>query len=225
MIVDGQDTRELVTNLSGPPYNGICLIQTHYRDFEDLTGYGTGFLVTPNRIATAGHVLWNRIGDNVLQRQLPDRISVFLGEGLYEGHPELAWTIDPATAVAVHPDFRAGNTGLDVAWMRLPVQLDMALPTFSFPGDLTIGEPLTLGGYPVDRSPFGAYEGRGAVRTLNKPCFAHSIDSAEGQSGAPVRAMRAGGWNVIGIHSGEDDDRLNNCAVALTPSVVKWLRT
>jgi V8-like Glu-specific endopeptidase len=228
VIVDGQDTRTIRNDLTASPYSAIGLIQTFYRDFPDAIGYGTAFLIGQGRLASAAHVFWNDLDGTTPTMRMPDSVKVFIGEGLFQGHPELAFEIDdPATAVRVHPNFVDGDITCDMATFDLVGAPSVALPLLGFPADLAPGEVLTLSGYPIDLSPFGAYEGRGPLADLGTPVFEHQVDSAEGQSGAPVRVQRGGAWQVIGIHLGDGDPGADgaarNRALALSRPVISWL--
>lgn len=230
MIVYGEDSRRLVPDLSDPPHSAICYLQAEYDDFPDIRGYGTGFLLGHGRIATAGHVLWNDLLGALEEPIMPDRVRVYLGEGLYQGHPELTWTLDPRTTGKIHPQFLQGRSAYDLARLQLPRNPGHALSILGFPADLRAGERLCISGYPM-RTPqsgaFGAYEGDGALATLGAQSFDHEVDTDEGQSGAPVRVRRRGVWHVIGVHVGNapvgDDGIARNRAVALTAAMVTWL--
>lgn len=224
MIVNG-DNRVAVTDLTVRPHCATCLIQTRYDAHGGVVGFGTGFLVGPGRLATAAHVLWNDVDGREEQKRLPDRVEIFLGEGLLAGHPQLAWTLQPTAANnPAHPDYVSGASGFrtrDVARLQLPDSPRAPLAVLGFPANLQVGETVAVGGYPTELGPFGHYEGSGALASLGQPVFQHQADTSHGQSGAPVRVQRNGGWSVVGIHLGDDDTK--NRALALTPPIMAWL--
>jgi V8-like Glu-specific endopeptidase len=228
MIVDGRDTRTIQFGLDVAPHTAIALVQTFYQDHPNIVGYGTAFLIGPGRLATAAHLFWNDLDGHVVAPRMPDVVKLFIGEGLFQGHPELAFEIDdPAAAIRVHPDFKAGAATADMATIDLADAPRAALPLLPFPANLSAGERLTISGYPVDLAPFGDYEGFGPLADLNAPVFEHQVDTAQGQSGAPVRVQRVGAWQAIGIHLGDGDagpdGAARNRALALTPDVISWL--
>lgn len=228
MIINGDD-REAVIDLSVRPHAATCLIQTRYDRYAGVVGFGTGFLVGPGRLATAAHVLWNNVDGRTKQtKRLPDTIEVFLGEGLFASNPQLTWTLrpDPGNNPA-HPDFVAGNRDSDVAKLTIPDTSRAPLAMLGFPANLAAGEAVAVGGYPTQKQPFGHYESTGPLATLNVPVFQHQVDTTHGQSGAPVRVQRNGGWSVIGVHLGDDAVSAGgapmNRALALTPAIMTWL--
>jgi V8-like Glu-specific endopeptidase len=229
VIING-DTRSRVIDLAVRPHSATCLIQTRYTAYPNVLGIGTGFLVGQGRLATAAHVLWNDVdGRTKGKRRLPDVVEIYLGQGVIAGHPELAWTLTPtADDNPVHPEYIAGDKAHDVAKLQLPVTPAAPLGIIGFPSDLKAGEAVTVGGFPTDRKPFGHYEGTGPLGSLAEPVFQHQADAEHGQSGAPVRIQRNGGWTVIGIHVGDHDEpgpggAPMNRAIALTPPLVSWL--
>jgi V8-like Glu-specific endopeptidase len=192
-------------------------------------GFGTGFLVGQGRLATAAHVLWNDVDGRESAPCLPDVLEIYLGQGVLAGYPQLAWTLTPdPSRNPAHPDFIKGDRTRDVARLQLPVVPTAPLSVLGFPANLVAGEQVTIGGYPTDLVPFGHYEGAGPLGNLATPVFQHQVETGHGQSGAPVRVKRDGGWTVIGIHLGEDDNLgpgggPMNRALALTPAIVAWL--
>ena len=217
--------RQRLNDLSGPPHSGIALIQAVYPTARDVTYYGTAFLVGQGRFATAGHMLWDT-PQNALEPMVPESVTLFLGEGLYAGHPHLVFRIDPAgPAVRVHPDFMAGDGDRDLATLQVPGVPAAPLPVLGFPGDLKAGEAVTLSGYPIDYKPFGAYQGQGPLADLKAPVFTYQMDSSRGDSGAPVRVVRNDVWQAIGLHLGQAQSGGGPLkrALALTPEIVAWL--
>jgi V8-like Glu-specific endopeptidase len=222
-VIIGDDNRRQITDLTAAPHSGICLIQARYDHFPDVIGRGTGFLVGPRRLATAGHVLWNDVESNATRNVLPDRLEIFLGEGFYAGHDNLVFTLEPAADVCVvHPDFVAGNDDMDLGRIDLPATSVAPLPVLGFPADLQIGESLTISGFPADLRPFRYYEGDGPLRDIAGPVFRHQVDTTEGQSGSAVRVARAGAWRVVGVHLGDAGQDMNR-ALALTGNLAGWL--
>lgn len=224
--------RTPVLDLSVRPHSATCLIQTRYQNFPNVVGFGTGFLVGQGRIATAAHVLWNDVDGGSQNKRFPDLIEIYLGRGIYEGFSDLIWKVSPQTAAVVaHPKFVAGDRDHDVGRLQLPTIPTAPLSVLGFPGDLKAGETLTVGGYPTQLSPFGHYEGSGPLVGLNtqEPVFQHRAPTSHGQSGAPVRVLRDGGWTAVGIHLGEAGlgagGALVNRALALSPEIVNWLLT
>jgi V8-like Glu-specific endopeptidase len=218
--------RTLVADLSLRPYSAICLIQTRYANHPGVVGFGTGFLVGQGRLATAAHVLWNDVDGLSQNKRLPDTVEIYLGQGIFQGFAHLAWTLTPTAAKnPAHPNYLKGDRDSDVARLQLPDNPTAPLSVLGFPATLAPGEPVTVSGYPTELNPFGHYEGSGPLVGLATPVFQHQAPTSHGQSGAPVRVMRDGGWTVVGIHLGDagPGDADLNRALALTPAIVNWL--
>jgi V8-like Glu-specific endopeptidase len=234
MIIGNVDERSIEYGLDAAPHNAIALVQTLYDDHSELTGYGTAFLIGGGRLVTAGHVLWNNLDGKSVRNRLPDRIKLYVGAGLFESRPELVFEINNVGGAGhVHPNFESsGLSQWDVATIDVfPTARTLpqaTLPLLTFPGRIVAGRSVTISGYPIDRSPFGAYEGLGALADTAVPIFEHQADTAPGQSGAPVRIKRDGVWQAIGIHLGDGVEGApgasRNRALALTPEIIGWLR-
>lgn len=221
-----QDPRTQITDLAGPPFTGICLLQARYSGFAGVVGYGTGFLVEPGRLATAGHVIWNDLDGAATSPLYPDFLDVFLGDGLYHENTHLSWTFSfPTTAITVHSEFLAGDDTYDIAKITLPQQMTGVLSLVDFPGILQVGDEVTISGYPTACSPFGEWEASGVLNSTDLPLFQHRVETSVGQSGAPVRLYRDGTWVVVGIHLSANEGAgagVNNAA-AITPTIREWL--
>ncbi|MCE3290878.1 MAG: hypothetical protein K0R83_2890, partial [Caulobacter sp.] len=128
---------------------------------------------------------------------------------------------------AVHPGHRSTGDGYDLARLNLPDNISAPLAVLGLARDMRPGDQATIGGFPAEAEPFGHYEGSGPIVTTDNALFRHQIDTTIGQSGAPVRVFRNGGWAVIGVHLAEADQAPNgaptNKALALTPDRLAWL--
>jgi V8-like Glu-specific endopeptidase len=221
-------SRTPVADLGVRPHSATCLIQTRYANFPGVVGFGTGFLVGQGRIATAAHVLWNDVDGQAQNKRLPDTVEIYVGKGIFQGFAHLAWTLEPTAAKnPAHPNYLNGDRDSDIAKLQLPDNPTAPLSVLGFPATLTPGEPVKVGGYPTQLTPFGHYEGSGPLVGLTTPVFQHQAPTSHGQSGAPVRVLRDGGWTVVGVHLGEADAGADgatvNRALALTPAIVNWL--
>lgn len=217
-----------VTDLSVRPHSATCLIQTRYSGLDGVLGIGTGFLIGQGRVATAAHVLWNDADGHFHNKRLPDIVEVYLGQGIYEGYGSLTWKLHPTSRDnPAHPGFIKGDRTCDVARLQLPENPTAPLSVMGFPANLNLGETVTVGGFPSQLKPFGHYECSGSLANLHTPVFGHQAPTIHGQSGAPVRVKRDGGWTVVGVHVGKADleqgGSASSRAVALTPTIVNWL--
>lgn len=215
-------------DLSVRPHSATCLIQTRYVNFPGVVGFGTGFLVGQGRLATAAHVLWNDVDGAASSKRLPDTIEIYLGQGVFQGFGRLVWTLNPSgTKNPAHPKYIGGDRDCDIAKLQLPENPVAPLSVLGFPAALTLGEAVTVGGYPTELAPFGHYEGSGPLVGLGTPVLQHQAPTSHGQSGAPVRVLRDGSWTVVGVHLGEagagPGGGTVNRALALTPAIVSWL--
>ena len=158
----------------------------------------TGFLVAPDRVATAAHCLYStRLGRFIP----PGSVHVLLGYhgGGYDGHGVGATY---ATADGFDPRRPAETRGADVALVTLAAPL--AGPVLAT-GAERHGRAV-LGGYQQDRAEVVAADLdcriEGSARDGGgRRLLVHDCAATRGSSGAPVLVRAAdGAWRVIGVH-------------------------
>jgi glutamyl endopeptidase len=216
------------------PFNTICYIQV--RNPGGFSAWGSGNLVTPRVLLTAGHVL--RGAGN---RQL--RITP--GAAFDSPQPALRSTGSPSSQIVnrshfrMRPDF-VGCTATDYGLVILPRAFNR--PTRFMPLQARAASRsairTTIAGFPGDKqriqngTMWRHSDGIETVATTDG-LLRHRIDTMPGSSGSPIWLLGAGDTRIqIGVHiggTGCDSVRTRNIAVRITDSVLaqiaNWCRT
>lgn len=195
-VILGTDDRVRITATTNVPWRRVCALRISFP--SGSTYRGTGFLIGPRAVATAGH-------------------CVFL-------HDQGGWArqveVIPGANGTARPYGQAVSTSLrsvagwvnskkpesDYGCIVLPPGAfgGRSLGSFgcaNFDAAKIVAQPAVLGGYPGDK-PFAELWGMSRViKTVTAKTLIYDIDSMGGQSGAPVYVMRAGQRYVVGIHN------------------------
>jgi V8-like Glu-specific endopeptidase len=214
----GADERKRVHETAMYPWRTICQLHIFSRTGDEFIG--TGWLIGPRTIVTAGHCLYlPELGG------WADRIVVtparngndrpFSSVSTTKFHSVRGWTVD-------------GRREHDYGVIWLPE--DQALPeigTFGysiFETPKLVGGYVNLAGYPADKDD-GTTLWWSARRSLSvdRDVLHYDADTAAGQSGAPVwRLDPSSGRRVaVGIHT--NGARTGNSAVRINHRVFKNL--
>jgi V8-like Glu-specific endopeptidase len=194
----GADDRTRVSSTANSPWRWICHLAITARN--GATFLGTGFLIGPRTVATAGHcVHMPGQGDWV------EQVVVTPGRDA-SARPFGAVVSTVFRAAAGWMD--GGDRGNDYGAVFLPEGFDAA-PSGACDLDALDdaalhGARLNLAGYPGDK-PSGTlwYQGRRAA-ALDPGTILYSGGAAGGTSGAPVWLAKGGTRVVVGIHAGGD---------------------
>lgn len=194
-VVIGFDDRTQITNTTVVPWRWICSLRITAGDGS--TFIGTGWLVAPRTVITAGHCVfianhggWVRSievapGRNGAQRPLGRCTSTSF-------RSVVGWT-------------QFGHRNYDYGAIILPRDCGFGqLGGFGFAAlsDATLRAlRLNLAGYPGDK-PDGTmwYHARN-TKSVTSRTIVYDIDTAGGQSGAPVWRNVNGVRHVVGIHT------------------------
>lgn len=233
-VVNDPDRRRQITDTLQVPYRWICYLDITYTDpgqrYAEAHRAGTGVLVGPRHVLTAGHNLLSDDG-----RLKAVRVTVMPGRNGSKkplgAHDAKKWDIHPSWVSKGRSDRR-----FDYAL----VTLEDAIGTSSFKalGNTPLGywgdpkrgagtrrdvlDPARLGGtvvnvagYPGDRSEGTAWTGSGPIRGPMAPgrggeilaadrLVLHAVDTEKGQSGGPVWVWYPTSRRrcLVGIHIG-----------------------
>lgn len=197
----GTDERTRVTNTQDYPFRCICsLIITANTGNQYI---GTGWLVAPRLLLTAGHCVY--MAD---ENGWPSQIEVIPGrdESNYPYGSVIAtdlrsvtgWTVDGDRdydyGAILLPDTR--RLGDELGWFGYTVRPDNYFP----------GIDLNLAGYPGDGGPAGIdgtqWQDHRQVKQVNARQITYEIDTYGGQSGAPVWETTTDGSRYgVAIHT------------------------
>lgn len=218
-IVIGADDRVPVADVSIYPWRCICSLQITAADGSQWSG--SGWLVAPRLIVTAGHVVYMETHGGWVRE-----IRVRAG----------------ATAIgAAAPDVLANQFRSVTGWVRdgdydydygaivlppeRPLGNELGYFGLGYPdASWLMGVELNLSGYPADKPPDTQwYHSRRAIQVSNRQIL-YNIDTAGGQSGAPVWVTLPEGRFVVGVHS--SGHVTGNSAVritaALAGNLLRW---
>ncbi|RKL17174.1 hypothetical protein BFJ68_g4681 [Fusarium oxysporum] len=210
----GEDLRQLVDPhdfQEGGKYRSIVKIQSRFQDRGDQTWMmGTGWLIRPDLLVTAGHVVhdWGRkLGP-------ADQIKCYIGYNGKQsvGSPQVQARYGAKVVTPVEWIEGSSNRAKDVAFIQLDRPFTGNLRIFSYVKTPEAGDGTYLGvvGYPGDQTledEQGAqmYEefARSDYNIGESPhhMVEYSISTFAGQSGAPVLRNSNGRLHAIGTHS------------------------
>lgn len=251
-IIAPSDTRKRITKTRAIPFRWICTIIPTFRHptsgkpIELSHQPGSGFLIGPNHLLTAAHVLFP--ADGQLKDQRPVQVRVT------PGHDDRSRPYGQfvSSSYLVRSEWRSGgrnthNPSYDFAVIRLPSDLrkrgikcwgEAGTNTYRFPisKNWLKGKVVNIAGYPRDKKLYTqwlAYDKldnseptRNGTKVKN--VFTHKVDTCTGQSGAPVWY-----WDgkdkryLVGIHTG-GCDFLDGCTAVAGAGCVsgssRWSR-
>lgn len=229
----GRDDRRLVNDTTSFPWKAICnLISTWRRDGQTFAARGTGFLVGPRTVITAGHLVHSDTVPAGLNQQLgwANQIEVIPGRN-GDQRPfgsAMASAFGTTTAWIENRDRH-----WDIAVVSLPDDTlakkinNEFLNLVQYPNPDPQKVRLTTAGYPDDKpielhgtlwTAFGRI-----IDTFNPNLLYHEADTASGQSGSPMWiSPDARTFDVVAIHVGFTGGR--NEAVRFTRGVLEVLR-
>lgn len=216
----GADERKRVHETDKHPWRSICQLHIFARTGDEFVG--TGWLIGPRTIVTAGHCLY--------MAQLggwADRIEVSPARN---GNDRPFSTVSTSKFESVRGWTIDGRAEHDYGVIWLPE--DQALPEVGTFGYAIVETPklaggyVNLAGYPADKDE-GTTLWWSARRSLSvtSDVISYDADTAAGQSGAPVwRLDPSSGRRVaIGIHT--NGARTGNSAVRINSRVFQNLKS
>ncbi|MGO1795095.1 trypsin-like serine peptidase [Lactococcus cremoris] len=196
------DQRKLISNANQFPYNTIVDIQGIFPNTKvGWIAQGTGVIIAPNVILTAGHVIYDKGQGGYLSKVqiyqantngTKGATSIASVTGLI---PNGDWVSKDNASPNNYPlgadDLGLivinNNKGLNTGWMGMT-------------SNLSLNQAISLAGFPVDhRDQMWGMSGN--VSQISNPLFSYSnISMYPGQSGSPVFNT---GNNIVGINVAE----------------------
>lgn len=164
---------------------------------QGVRGTGTGFLVGPRTVLTAGHCLYYEpyfAGFASRVEVSPGRDNVTKPFGTLEG-----------ANFRVHPKWeRDANPDFDLGCLTLPEPIGEELGWFALaavdPNDLP-GRFVNVAGYPTDLGGTEMYHHAGHIKAVSERRIHYDVDTAPGQSGSPVFVEAEGERVCLAVHA------------------------
>lgn len=189
----GADDRKRILDTDLQPWRMICALEMTGAD--DSTMIGTGWLVGPRTIVTAGHCLYlNEFGPDKWARQ----VKVMPGRNGQERPFEKlectaqSYSVDARWAKAVNDNVAgqdydigcihlASPIGNDLGWFGIEVLSESELANYM----------VNVSGYPADRGQgTEQYHHANRIRNVTSRRIFYDVDTFGGQSGSPVWIQR-----------------------------------
>lgn len=214
-VIIGPDDRQQVTNGLTEEYPWRCICSLRIVANDGSAWIGTGWFVGPRTIITAGHCVyihsrggWVRSIEVISGRDGSER--PFGSCVTTNFRTVTGWTRDNLRAfdygaILLPADCRKGD---ELGWFGYGYYEDDAL------GDTVVN----LSGYPGDKPPGTQWFHSRQVQQLTPTTIVYEIDTAGGQSGAPVWWLTEDGSRIaVGIHT--NGDLTGNSATRITQEV------
>ncbi|HET9530914.1 MAG TPA: serine protease [Blastocatellia bacterium] len=194
-VVIGDDDRKAVPDATQSPWRHICALRIRTKTNKDYVG--TGWLIGPRTIMTAGHCVY--MHDHGGWAKSISVIPAMEGQsqpyGVYKSTRFSAvdgWTVNRDS------DFDYG-----VILLNEPVGNQAGWFAFAaFGEDLLRSVDANISGYPADREAAARqfFHARKIVRASHRRIY-YEIDTYGGQSGAPVWLKVNGKRVAVGVHT------------------------
>lgn len=218
-VVIGADDRVRITNTTAYPWRAICSLAIKANDGSNWIG--TGWLVAPRTVITAGHCVYihDRGGWAQSVRVMPGRS----GSPTETPYPSCLATHVRTTTAWIN----SRDSNQDYGCIILPKSFLTYSPlgTFGYANLSSLnGLTVNLSGYPGDKPAGTQWFHSRQIKSVSARRFTYDIDTAGGQSGAPVWRLKDGERHVVGIHT--NGHSTGNSAVRITSAVFdnikKW---
>jgi V8-like Glu-specific endopeptidase len=197
-IVIGEDDRTQVTNGVTKKYPWRCICSLRITAHDGSMWIGTAWLIGPHTLATAGHCIyihdrggWVRSIEVIPGRDGAER--PFESVTATEFRSVTGWTDEGDRdfdygAILLPPDQPLGD---QLGWFGLVNESDARLNNLA----------VNLAGYPGDKPVGTQWFHARTLKRVTPSTIVYDIDTAGGQSGAPVWVLRGGNRHAVAIHT------------------------
>jgi V8-like Glu-specific endopeptidase len=234
--IAGRDDRQQVTDTLRAPWNRIAFLTL--RSANGKLGGGSGALIDPYHILTAGHVVYDKASGGWAD---PKSIDVSLGQNITDRYYGTA----KATQIRSFKKWTSqGDSGYDMAVITLDRNIGNFTGWFNYRAESNAAlnrAIVNLAGYPDDKAenfpskvagvlsaPMYTASGRVRTVTANRLIYNNAIDTDSGESGAPVWKYipSTGNRQIVGVHT--NGDPKGNFGSRLTPdkfnAIQSWIK-
>ncbi|MGH7502583.1 MAG: trypsin-like serine peptidase [Longimicrobiales bacterium] len=196
-VVIGTDDRIRIANTTAYPWRCICSLRITAKDGSRWIG--TGWLVGPRTVVTAGHVVFIHSRGGWVQN-----IEVIPGRDAGNSPFGSCFSTNFRSVKGWTQKKKSSH---DYGAIILPRECGFGNGLGYF-GYANLGYfslfnlKVNLGGYPGDKSPAGSlwWHAR-RIKFVTSRRLIYNIDTAGGQSGSPVWRLKDGKRHVVGIHT------------------------
>lgn len=215
-VILGTDDRVRIQNTNGIPWRRVCALRITFP--TGAVYRGTGFLIGPRAVATAGHCVYLHN-----QGGWARKVEVIPGAN---GSDKPNGSAESSQLRSVGGWVNGKRPESDYGCVVVPPGAFGGRNLGSFAiGALSaqalVAKPAVLAGYPGDK-PFAELWGMARkIKTVAPTTLTYDIDTMGGQSGAPVYINRNGSRTVVGIHNYGSSS--GNSATRVTPAVAQRL--
>ncbi len=221
----GPDGRTRVTDTTVFPYSAIVDLEVH---FDFATALCSGWMIAPDRVATAGHCLYYP-GFGGWAKSIVAYPGRDGSNAPFGSVNATYWSVRQKWVNALSP-------GVDYGVIQLASPIGNTVGWFGYQyndrNSFFIGRTVTVSGYPGDKTGDEAdtqWMMQGQISSANKRRLFYSIDTYGGQSGSPLY----GAWGKrecspcgFGIHTyGVGGGWTENSATRITKSVFNFLQS
>lgn len=188
----GKDDQYRVKNTTVHPYRSVVYLQM---TFGNQTYVGSGVMIAPNLVLTAGHNIYNRETGAWAS-------SVIAVPGRNDNSSPFG-TYSSSTYYTFRQFKTEGNvipSNYDIAVVKLNKNVSSEVGYLPLAYDVSRGQRLQIPGFPAyTDSKFGKmYTAYGTVDGVNGHLIGHLIDAESGNSGSPILNSKN---QIVGIHT------------------------
>ena len=216
----GSDDRWTVSDAGIFPYCAIARMTLYYSDISTYV-YGTGFMVAPRLLATAGHVLLYE--DSSGNIHFPTSITMeFRPYG--SGTP---YTVSSYRSIIYYGGYSGFDDNTDYGFVYLNEAIHSTTGHFGIRTACDDNQAIFAAGYPgSNRS--ALYIASGNVTSYTQDLLIHNADVEAGESGGPVYVLWEGLPYAMGVNSGMaynsmTGEGIQNSSRLLNYSLYEWL--
>jgi len=194
--VIGVDNRVRINPTTGYPWRAICALRI--RTSTGNNYIGTGWLISPRTVITAGHCVYMHNEGGWAQSievipALNDSTQPYSSGSSSRFRSTAGWTRDKNRdfdygAIILPTAYRPGDT---VGFFGYTARTDADL----------LSKTLNLSGYPADKGGNTQWFHARAPKAVAGRTITYDIDTFGGQSGAPVWILENGSRYCVGIHT------------------------
>lgn len=245
--VFGSDERTPVSQTKNWPYRGIVKIRMTFNhvlkqsdgNYYDRTYSGTGFMLGPNLLVTAGHCAYDDVTtttssgntdyeDYIDNPRFPDVVRVYAGvDGSDVADSTYIYYAEVSVINIQKEYFQTTHTNYD--WCAMQLDRDLGVQT-GYYGKISnwyeAGASVYSYGYPGDKPNNTMWETHGNLTGNTSYQYCYNFDTYNGQSGSPVfMTADDGSVYVCGIHTSGSPSAGTNYATRINSFIYHYLNS